>query len=286
MTSRKPQTPPGFQYTNNRNEAIEPVWKYEHEKANEAENGRLGWAVFFLGLFVAFVFLLVLGNTARGETYPIRKENIGSASCVCVGRLSNKEQTQSAWVFVTNRHVATVTKRDRNGRIISQRLATLYVGSDDGKWIKARNVQTSSDVDVASFHVLTTQRKFRTIKLLEGGPDGMTATVCGYSPDRRAFCLTGTMNGNKVRGDRGAHVLWGDSGGPVIVEIAGVDYMAGLAYGFGDHDRQTWFVSSEDCCNQLKASYGIAPQCVQYRQICPNGQCRPQPQQMPPGTYR
>jgi len=215
-----------------------------------------------------FLLCLSLSTTANAETYPV-KTNSGDASAVCIGRFSKTGE----WVFLTNRHVAAGTR-------------DILVGGDDSKWHAATRIRLGrGSADVASFSVQGREGlAFRRVYFAGPVPDGADVTVCGYSPQREAFCFRGKLDGERVRAP--GHVLPGDSGGPVIVDgTDGKRYLAGLSFGFGKYERprRTWFVPTSACASHVRSVYGCQPRCFPYAQICPpDGRC-PLPRRPPAG---
>jgi hypothetical protein len=229
-------------------------------------------------VYLCLALLLASVAPATAETYPVRDSSGGQASAVCVGVMYGKGRTNPRWVFLTNRHVVT-----EQGRTVG-----VWVGSDDGKWIQGQSVRASNikNRDVASFTVAHNAGQFRKVRLLEGVPDGATASVCGYSRFRDQFCWTGRLSGTQVTAN-GRHAMPGDSGGAVLVKESGKSYLAGLTWAYGD-DQSTYVVTAKDCCSHLQWAYGAHPKCVQWHSVqqCPNGQCPMHPQQPSRPSYR
>lgn len=229
-------------------------------------------------VYLCLALLLASVAPATAETYPVRDSSGGQASAVCVGVMYGKNRTNPRWVFLTNRHVVT-----EQGRTVG-----VWVGSDDGKWIQGQSVRASNikNRDVASFTVAHNAGQFRKVQLLEGVPDGATASVCGYSRFRDQFCLKGRLSGTQVTAN-GRHAMPGDSGGAVLVKESGKSYLAGLTWAYGD-DQSTYVVTAKDCCSHLQWAYGVHPKCAQWHSVqqCPNGQCPMHPQQPSRPSYR
>jgi hypothetical protein len=149
-------------------------------------------------VYLCLALLLASVAPATAETYPVRDSSGGQASAVCVGVMYGKGRTNPRWVFLTNRHVLT-----EQGRTVD-----VWVGSDDGKWAKGQSVCASNikNHDVASFTVAHNAGQFRKVRLLEGVPDGATASVCDYSRFRDQFCLKGRLSGTQVTAN-GRHAM-------------------------------------------------------------------------------
>ena len=212
-----------------------------------------------------FLLLVMASPASNAQTYEIRDSQGGAASAVCLGIMRDEDRTNPRWVFVTNRHFF----RDRDRRI--------WIGGPDSKWHSGGDVRISTDqrIDVASFTVET--GRWEKIRILSDVPNGTQAVVCGYTMKRKNFCFQGVIQGDRVLA-RGQHVLPGDSGGPVMVQGQDELFLAGLIYGYGVEDRNTWFATASQISSHVQTYYGRTPRCVPWSQ----SRC-PLPQ---PGGYR
>ena len=222
------------------------------------------------------ILAFVLPSIAAAETYPVRDSSGGQASAVCVGVMYDGGRANPRWIFLTNRHVVT-----HRGRTVK-----LWVGSDDGKWLRGESIRASEikEHDVASFTVPRSAGEFRKVRLVEGVPDRSKVTVCGYSRQRAKFCLDGRLTGDIVTAG-GRHAEQGDSGGSVLLKESGKSYLAGLTWAYGE-DKSTHVVTAKACCEHLKWAYGAQPNAVQWHRQgngCPNGRCTIHPQPPRPG---
>ena len=200
--------------------------------------------------------IAILSSALHAQTYQIRGSNGGLASAVCLGVMRDETRKNPRWVFLTNRHFF----RD-NPRV--------WVGGEDKAWHTGQDVRVSSDqrIDLASFTVVTGE--FKKIRVLQDVPNGTRAVVCGYTPSRKHFCFQGVIQNGQVLA-RGQHVWPGDSGGPVIVKGQDELFLAGLIYGYGIKDRNSWFASAAQISNHIQTSYGRTPRCVPWSQSrCP-----------------
>ena len=204
-------------------------------------------------LLLTLSLLLFTSGFTKAETYPVRDKFGGWASAVCVGKQGDH------WVFLTNRHV--VTHRPTG------RLLNVWVGSEDKKWLKAKNLRISKTrYDVASFTI-----------------DGDDGKFCGYSPFRDRFCLEGKLHGQQVRGN--SRVLAGDSGGSVTVCVENKSYLAGLTFARGvGRDNTSYVIPAKELCKFVETQYGSPPQRVQYR--CWGNRCYVYPYPYPPQNYQ
>jgi hypothetical protein len=128
-------------------------------------------------------------------------------------------------------------------------------------------ISTDQRIDVASFTVKT--GRWEKIRILSDVPNGTQAVVCGYTRSRKHFCFQGVIQNGQVLA-RGQHVWPGDSGGPVIVKGQDELFLAGLIYGYGVEDRNSWFASAAQISDHIKTYYGRTPRCVPWSQSrCP-----------------